>query len=90
MKKFAAPYFIGLQHSVTLSVSVLFRSKEGLTKAKEILIRLGVEPSDDDCTAVQHVGIVSKIDVESLLCGMEAGLILVLFHPLFLASLHSQ
>ena len=25
------------------------------TKAKEILIRLGVEPSADDCIAVQHV-----------------------------------
>lgn len=31
------------------------RSKEGLTKAKEILTRLGVEPSADDCIAVQHV-----------------------------------
>lgn len=31
------------------------RSKEGLTKAKEILTRLGVEPSEDDCIAVQHV-----------------------------------
>lgn len=35
---------------------ILFsRSKEGLTKAKEILTRLGVEPSADDCIAVQHV-----------------------------------
>uniref|UniRef100_A0AAR2JHE8 hexokinase n=1 Tax=Pygocentrus nattereri TaxID=42514 RepID=A0AAR2JHE8_PYGNA len=30
-------------------------TKEGLTKAKEILTRLGVEPSADDCIAVQHV-----------------------------------
>uniref|UniRef100_A0A9J8CHE7 Hexokinase-2 n=1 Tax=Cyprinus carpio carpio TaxID=630221 RepID=A0A9J8CHE7_CYPCA len=30
-------------------------NKEGLTKAKEILTRLGVEPSEDDCIAVQHV-----------------------------------
>lgn len=34
---------------------LLSRSKEGLTKAKEILGRLGVEPSADDCIAVQHV-----------------------------------
>uniref|UniRef100_A0A671L2D5 hexokinase n=1 Tax=Sinocyclocheilus anshuiensis TaxID=1608454 RepID=A0A671L2D5_9TELE len=34
---------------------IFFRSKEGLTKAKEILTRLGVEPSEDDCIAVQHV-----------------------------------
>lgn len=33
----------------------LFRSKEGLSKAKEILSRLGVEPSTEDCIAVQHV-----------------------------------
>lgn len=32
-----------------------FRSKEGLSKAKDILTRLGVEPSSDDCIAVQHV-----------------------------------
>lgn len=31
------------------------RSKEGLANAKAILTRLGVEPSDDDCVAVQHV-----------------------------------
>lgn len=34
---------------------LLFRSKEGLSKAKEILTRLGVEPSTEDCIAVQHV-----------------------------------
>uniref|UniRef100_A0ABI7Y861 hexokinase n=1 Tax=Felis catus TaxID=9685 RepID=A0ABI7Y861_FELCA len=30
-------------------------NKEGLHNAKEILTRLGVEPSDDDCISVQHV-----------------------------------
>uniref|UniRef100_A0AAY4D7K1 Hexokinase-2 n=1 Tax=Denticeps clupeoides TaxID=299321 RepID=A0AAY4D7K1_9TELE len=30
-------------------------NKEGLTKSKEILTRLGVEPSQEDCVAVQHV-----------------------------------
>lgn len=32
-----------------------FRNKEGLHKAKEVLTRLGVEPSHEDCIAVQHV-----------------------------------
>lgn len=31
------------------------RNKEGIQNAKEILTRLGVEPSDDDCVSVQHV-----------------------------------
>uniref|UniRef100_A0A8C1EG86 Hexokinase-2 n=1 Tax=Cyprinus carpio carpio TaxID=630221 RepID=A0A8C1EG86_CYPCA len=39
----------------TKHVSAIEKSKEGLTKAKEILTRLGVEPSEDDCIAVQHV-----------------------------------
>lgn len=32
-----------------------------MNKAREILIRLGVEPSNDDCIAVQHVSIVAEI-----------------------------
>uniref|UniRef100_A0A6Q2Y9L4 Hexokinase-2 n=1 Tax=Esox lucius TaxID=8010 RepID=A0A6Q2Y9L4_ESOLU len=39
----------------TKHVSAIEKSKDGLTKAKEILARLGVEPSTDDCIAVQHV-----------------------------------
>uniref|UniRef100_A0A674F829 Hexokinase-2 n=1 Tax=Salmo trutta TaxID=8032 RepID=A0A674F829_SALTR len=39
----------------TKHVSSIEKSKEGLTKAKDILGRLGVEPSADDCIAVQHV-----------------------------------
>lgn len=41
------------------SSSVLFRSKEGLLRCKEILTRLGVEPSTEDCIAVQHVCIAT-------------------------------
>ncbi|MBN3326724.1 HXK1 protein, partial [Atractosteus spatula] len=42
--------------SPSLSPSLLpRRSKEGLAKAKDILTRLGVEPSHEDCIAVQHV-----------------------------------
>ncbi|KFW87620.1 Hexokinase-1, partial [Manacus vitellinus] len=39
----------------TKHVSAIEKSKEGLNKAKEILTRLGVEPSHEDCIAVQHV-----------------------------------
>ncbi|XP_078499335.1 hexokinase-1 isoform X2 [Lissotriton helveticus] len=39
----------------TKHVSAIEKSKEGLTKAKDILTRLGVEPSHEDCIAVQHV-----------------------------------
>uniref|UniRef100_A0A8C0JEH6 hexokinase n=1 Tax=Chelonoidis abingdonii TaxID=106734 RepID=A0A8C0JEH6_CHEAB len=39
----------------TKHVSAIEKSKEGLNKAKEILTRLGVEPSHEDCIAVHHV-----------------------------------
>ncbi|XP_058399274.1 hexokinase-1 [Diceros bicornis minor] len=39
----------------TSDVTAIEKNKEGLHNAKDILTRLGVEPSDDDCIAVQHV-----------------------------------
>ncbi|NXD44248.1 HXK1 protein, partial [Copsychus sechellarum] len=39
----------------TKHVSAIEKSKEGLNKAKEILIFFFVEPSHEDCIAVQHV-----------------------------------
>nr|XP_012618107.1 hexokinase-1 isoform X1 [Microcebus murinus] len=39
----------------TSDVSAIEKNKEGIHNAKEILTRLGVEPSDDDCVSVQHV-----------------------------------
>ncbi|KAM9197696.1 hexokinase-1 isoform 2-T2 [Dugong dugon] len=39
----------------TSDVSAIEMNKEGLHNAKEILTRLGVEPSHDDCISVQHV-----------------------------------
>ncbi|XP_043912214.1 hexokinase-1 [Protopterus annectens] len=39
----------------TKDVSAMEKSKDGLSKAKDILTRLGVEPSQEDCVAVQHV-----------------------------------
>lgn len=48
------PVFYSLTKEYPL-LPFLCRSKEGLNKAKEILTRLGVEPSHEDCIAVQHV-----------------------------------
>lgn len=39
----------------TKHVSAIEKSKGGLSKADEILTRLGLEPSEEDCIAVQHV-----------------------------------
>ncbi|XP_029950144.1 hexokinase-1-like isoform X2 [Salarias fasciatus] len=39
----------------TKHVSAIEKTKEGLKKCMEILTRLGVEPSSEDCLAVQHV-----------------------------------
>lgn len=41
--------------------SHLFRSKEGLVKARELLTKLGVDPTTEDCIAVQHVCISVEI-----------------------------
>ena len=38
-----------------------------MTKAKEILTRLGVEPSSDDCIAVQHVCAIVSFRSASLI-----------------------
>ncbi|KAJ8248260.1 hypothetical protein GJAV_G00240110 [Gymnothorax javanicus] len=39
----------------TKHISAIEKSKEGLSRAKEILTHLGLEPSHDDCISVQHV-----------------------------------
>ncbi|XP_067092226.1 hexokinase-1-like isoform X2 [Osmerus mordax] len=51
----------------TKHVSAIEKTKEGLTKAKEILTRLGVEPSSDDCIAVQHVCAIVSFRSASLI-----------------------
>nr|XP_061796336.1 hexokinase-1-like isoform X5 [Nerophis lumbriciformis] len=50
-------------------------NKEGLTKAKEILTRLGVEPSDDDCSAVQHVCTIVSFRSANLIAALLAGIL---------------
>uniref|UniRef100_A0A8C7V162 Hexokinase-2 n=1 Tax=Oncorhynchus mykiss TaxID=8022 RepID=A0A8C7V162_ONCMY len=52
-----------------------FVIKEGLTKAKDILGRLGVEPSADDCVAVQHVCTIVSHRSANLLAATLGGIL---------------
>uniref|UniRef100_A0A668AXM0 Hexokinase-2 n=1 Tax=Myripristis murdjan TaxID=586833 RepID=A0A668AXM0_9TELE len=51
-------------------------NKEGLSKAKEILTRLGVEPSTDDCIAVQHVCTIVSFRSANLIAATLGGILL--------------
>ncbi|KAG9330231.1 hypothetical protein JZ751_026032, partial [Albula glossodonta] len=55
-----------------LSVS---RSKEGLSKAKDILTRLGVEPAHEDCVAVQHVCTIVSFRSANLVAATLGGIL---------------
>ncbi|XP_070981248.1 hexokinase-1 [Oncorhynchus clarkii lewisi] len=59
----------------TKHVSSIEKSKEGLTKAKDILGRLGVEPSADDCVAVQHVCTIVSHRSANLLAATLGGIL---------------
>uniref|UniRef100_A0A4W6FY07 Hexokinase-3 n=1 Tax=Lates calcarifer TaxID=8187 RepID=A0A4W6FY07_LATCA len=59
----------------TKHVSAIEKSKEGLSKAKEILTRLGVEPSADDCIAVQHVCTIVSFRSANLIAATLAGIL---------------
>uniref|UniRef100_A0A8C7TZA3 hexokinase n=1 Tax=Oncorhynchus mykiss TaxID=8022 RepID=A0A8C7TZA3_ONCMY len=50
-------------------------SKEGLTKCKEILTRLGVEPSQEDCVAVQHVCTIVSFRSANLIAATLGGIL---------------
>lgn len=52
-----------------------FRSKEGLKKCMEILTRLGVEPSDEDCLAVQHVCTIVSFRSANLIASTLGGIL---------------
>ncbi|KAG7279179.1 hypothetical protein CRUP_022374 [Coryphaenoides rupestris] len=49
---------------------------EGLSKAKEILTRLGLGPSADDCIAVQHVCAIVSFRSASLIAATLGGILL--------------
>ncbi|XP_028844791.1 hexokinase-1 isoform X2 [Denticeps clupeoides] len=59
----------------TKHISAIEKSKEGLSKAKEILARLGVEPSADDCIAVQHVCAIVSFRSASLVAATLAAIL---------------
>nr|XP_020635789.1 hexokinase-2 [Pogona vitticeps] len=49
------PDLLTTGHFETRYVSAIEKEKEGLSKAREILTRLGLEPSHDDCVATQRI-----------------------------------
>uniref|UniRef100_A0A4W4EBQ8 Hexokinase-2 n=1 Tax=Electrophorus electricus TaxID=8005 RepID=A0A4W4EBQ8_ELEEL len=59
----------------TKHLSAIEKTKEGLTKAKEILTRLGVEPSMDDCIAVQHVCAIVSFRSANLIAATLGGIL---------------
>uniref|UniRef100_A0A3B5M876 Hexokinase-2 n=1 Tax=Xiphophorus couchianus TaxID=32473 RepID=A0A3B5M876_9TELE len=60
----------------TKLVSAIEKSKEGLIKAKEILSRLNLEPSAEDCVAVQHVCSIVSHRSTNLVAAALAGILL--------------
>ncbi|KAG9333506.1 hypothetical protein JZ751_011481 [Albula glossodonta] len=50
-------------------------SKEGLSKAKDILTRLGVEPAHEDCVAVQHVCTIVSFRSANLVAATLGGIL---------------
>ncbi|XP_036379241.1 hexokinase-1 isoform X1 [Megalops cyprinoides] len=59
----------------TKHVSAIEKSKEGLSKAKDILTRLGVEPSQEDCIAVQHVCTIVSFRSANLVAATMGGIL---------------
>ncbi|MGH0139083.1 UNVERIFIED_CONTAM: hypothetical protein FKN15_022481 [Acipenser sinensis] len=59
----------------TKHISAIEKNKEGLTKAKDILARLGVEPSHEDCIAVQHVCTIVSFRSANLIAATLGGIL---------------
>ncbi|MGH0117349.1 UNVERIFIED_CONTAM: hypothetical protein FKN15_033444 [Acipenser sinensis] len=59
----------------TKHISAIEKNKEGLTKAKDILTRLGVEPSHEDCIAVQHVCTIVSFRSANLIAATLGGIL---------------
>lgn len=62
-------------HFVKLKVVSPLRTKEGLKKCMEILTRLGVEPSDEDCLAVRHVCAIVSFRSANLIAATLGGIL---------------
>lgn len=63
------------ENSDILSMSIFFRYKNGLNNTREILMDLGLNPSPDDCIAVQHVSTIVSFRSSNL---VSAGLAAIL------------
>ena len=64
----------GMKASLTITC-IYSRTKEGLKKCMEILTRLGVEPSDEDCLAVQHVCTIVSFRSANLIAATLGGIL---------------
>lgn len=53
----------------------VYRTKEGLKKCMEVLTRLGVEPSDEDCVAVRHVCAIVSFRSANLIAATLGGIL---------------
>lgn len=75
--KNSAHWFVSAARSraVTITSTCDFRTKEGLKKCMEILTRLGVEPSDEDCLAVQHVCTIVSFRSANLIAATLGGIL---------------
>uniref|UniRef100_A0A671YHQ0 hexokinase n=1 Tax=Sparus aurata TaxID=8175 RepID=A0A671YHQ0_SPAAU len=60
----------------TKHISAIEKSKEGLSKAREILTRLGVEPSTDDFSLVSQVCTVVSFRSANLIAAALAGILM--------------
>ncbi|XP_054892321.1 hexokinase-1 [Poeciliopsis prolifica] len=60
----------------TKLVSLMEKSKEGISKAKEILSRLNLEPTLEDCLAVQHICSIVSHRSANLVAAALAGILL--------------
>uniref|UniRef100_A0A672GPS5 Hexokinase-2 n=1 Tax=Salarias fasciatus TaxID=181472 RepID=A0A672GPS5_SALFA len=60
----------------TKHLSAIEKSKEGLNRAREILTALGVEPSTEDCIAVQHVCTIVSFRSANLIAATLAGILM--------------
>lgn len=83
LQQWRSEYFLNLflKHSLWtqtnnfIHIHVHFRYKTGLKNTKNILMALGLTPSQDDCIAVQHVSTIVSFRSSNL---VAAGLVAIL------------
>lgn len=63
------------ENSDILSMSTFLRYKNGLENTREILMDLGLNPSPDDCIAVQHVSTIVSFRSSNLVAAALAAIL---------------